>query len=120
MNRQCVRPHRWAFSKHAIPIHASAMIQMTVRAETSTSSPTTMAPLGNPQANPHVRTLPIQSVERCVVVFITALVSAPVLAAHRSCNLARSVYQNANDKHGCGAKDSEPDSLCHPTATSSA
>src|SRR6266852_6550703 len=55
---------------HAVPIHASAIIQITVRAGSATNSAATLAAWGSHQANSLVRPLPAQSAEVCALALI--------------------------------------------------
>ena len=85
VNRQCVRPQRRAFRMQAVPIHASATIQITIRAGVATNSPASMAHMGSHHANTLVRTLPSQSAVGFALTFVMTsypaqqLVGAPLV-----------------------------------------
>jgi hypothetical protein len=69
----------------AVPIHASAPIQITIRAGAATNSPASMAHVGSHHANTLVRTLPSQSAAGFAVTFVMTnypaqqLVRAPLV-----------------------------------------
>jgi hypothetical protein len=69
----------------AVPIHASATIQITIRAGVATNSPASMAQMGSHHANTLVRALPSQSAVGFALTFVMTcyraqqLVGAPLV-----------------------------------------
>jgi hypothetical protein len=82
VNRQCVPPS--GVQGAGCP-HASATIQITIRAGVATNSPASMAHVGSHHPNRLVRTLPSQSAADFVVTFVITsypaqrLVGAPLV-----------------------------------------
>src|SRR5580693_2298680 len=103
----------------AVPIHASAPIQITIRAGVATNSPASMVHMGSHHANTLVRTLPSQSAAAFAVTFVMTsypaqqLVRAPLVRDPGTARYGTSLYDRTHSSRRFWACVARRGRCCH-------